>query len=162
MITITPHLLLSLIKKASKIARLHSPRTGLGQCEETQRIHKGSWSFESCSNDDSKPPLPNPVGTKRDASGWVVMDRMVVRIPFQYIAAFIVPSRRSCPGCWRLWWYHIVAHHCNGVGITSLPLLQMHFWSSIIRSSSPLSRIAFKELFEFIVSFLGFYNLFNC
>ena len=31
----------------------------------------------------------------------LVMDRMVVRIPFQYIAAFIVPSRRSCPGCCR-------------------------------------------------------------
>ncbi len=29
------------------------------------------------------------------------MDRMITRIPFQYIAAFIVPSRRSCPGCWR-------------------------------------------------------------
>ncbi len=28
-----------------------------------------------------------------------VMDRMVVCIPFQYIAAFIVPLRRSCPWC---------------------------------------------------------------
>ena len=28
-----------------------------------------------------------------------VMDRMVVRIPFQYIAVFIVSSRRVCPGC---------------------------------------------------------------
>ena len=28
-----------------------------------------------------------------------VMDRMVVRIPFQYIAAFIVSLRRVCPGC---------------------------------------------------------------
>ncbi len=30
-----------------------------------------------------------------------VMKRMVVHIPFQYIAAFIVSSRRVCPGCWR-------------------------------------------------------------
>ncbi len=30
-----------------------------------------------------------------------VMDQMVVRIPFQYITAFIVSSRRVCPGCWR-------------------------------------------------------------
>ncbi len=28
-----------------------------------------------------------------------VSDRMVVRIPFQYIAAFIVSLRRVCPGC---------------------------------------------------------------
>ena len=28
-----------------------------------------------------------------------VMDRMVIRIPFQYIAAFIVSLRRVCPGC---------------------------------------------------------------
>jgi hypothetical protein len=30
-----------------------------------------------------------------------VSDRMVVRIPFQYIAAFIVSSRCVCPGCCR-------------------------------------------------------------
>ncbi len=30
-----------------------------------------------------------------------VSDRMVVRILFQYIAAFIVSSRRVCPGCCR-------------------------------------------------------------
>jgi hypothetical protein len=30
-----------------------------------------------------------------------VMDWMVVCIPFQYIAVFIVCSRRVCPGCWR-------------------------------------------------------------
>jgi hypothetical protein len=30
-----------------------------------------------------------------------VMDQMVFLIPFQYIAAFIVSSRRLCPGCWR-------------------------------------------------------------
>ncbi len=30
-----------------------------------------------------------------------VMDRMVVCIPFQYNAAFIIPSRQLCPGCWR-------------------------------------------------------------
>ena len=72
----------------------------------------------------------------------LVMDRMVFLIPFQYIAAFIVPSRRSCPGCCRQWWYHIVARRCSGLGITSLPLLQMHFWFSIIRSSSPLSSFA--------------------
>ena len=31
-----------------------------------------------------------------------VMDRMVtlIEFPFQYIAAFIVSSRRVCPGCW--------------------------------------------------------------
>ncbi len=28
-----------------------------------------------------------------------VMDRMVIHIPFRYIAAFIVSSRRVCPGC---------------------------------------------------------------
>jgi hypothetical protein len=31
----------------------------------------------------------------------LVIDRMVVCIPFQYIAAFIVSSRRVCPGCCR-------------------------------------------------------------
>ncbi len=35
-----------------------------------QRIHKGGWAFESCSNNDSKPSLPDSVGTKKDASGW--------------------------------------------------------------------------------------------
>ncbi len=30
-----------------------------------------------------------------------VIDRMVVRIPFQYIAVFIVSLRRVCPGCCR-------------------------------------------------------------
>ncbi len=30
-----------------------------------------------------------------------VSDRMVVRIPFQYIAVFIVSSRRVCPRCCR-------------------------------------------------------------
>ncbi len=30
-----------------------------------------------------------------------VMDQMVFLIPFQYIAAFIVSSRRVCMGCWR-------------------------------------------------------------
>ncbi len=30
-----------------------------------------------------------------------VMDRIVFLIPAQYIAAFIVSSRRVCPGCWR-------------------------------------------------------------
>ncbi len=30
-----------------------------------------------------------------------VCDQMVVGIPFQYIAAFIVSSRRVCPGCCR-------------------------------------------------------------
>ncbi len=30
-----------------------------------------------------------------------VIDWMVVRIPFQYIAALIVSSRRVCLGCWR-------------------------------------------------------------
>ncbi len=29
----------------------------------------------------------------------LVMDRMVFLIPFQYIAVFIVSSRRVCPGC---------------------------------------------------------------
>jgi hypothetical protein len=28
-----------------------------------------------------------------------VIDRMVVRIPFQYITALIISSRRECPGC---------------------------------------------------------------
>ncbi len=36
-----------------------------------QRIHKGGWALESCSNNDLKPPLLNSIGTKRDASGWV-------------------------------------------------------------------------------------------
>ena len=39
MITITPHLLFSLIKKASKIARLHGPRIGLGHFEF--KLHTG-------------------------------------------------------------------------------------------------------------------------
>jgi hypothetical protein len=30
-----------------------------------------------------------------------VSDRMVVRIPFQYITAFIISLRRVCPGCCR-------------------------------------------------------------
>ncbi len=30
-----------------------------------------------------------------------VSDHMVVRIPFQYIAVFIVSLRRVCPGCRR-------------------------------------------------------------
>jgi hypothetical protein len=29
----------------------------------------------------------------------LVLDRIVVHIPFQYIAAFIVSLRRGCPGC---------------------------------------------------------------
>ena len=32
---------------------------------------------------------------------FLTYDRTVVRIPFQYIAAFNVSSRRVCPGCWR-------------------------------------------------------------
>ena len=38
---------------------------------KAKQIHKGGWALESCSNNDSKPPLPDSVGTKRDASGWV-------------------------------------------------------------------------------------------
>ncbi len=38
---------------------------------KTKQIHKGGWALESCSGYDSKPPLPNSVGTKSDASGWV-------------------------------------------------------------------------------------------
>ena len=30
-----------------------------------------------------------------------VIERMVFRMPFQYIAAFIISSRRACPGCCR-------------------------------------------------------------
>ena len=71
-----------------------------------------------------------------------ITNQRVVCIPFQYTAPFIVPSRRLCPGCWREWWYHIVACRCKGFGITSLPLWQMHFWSSMIQGSSPLSRVA--------------------
>ncbi len=40
-------------------------------CKGYQRIHKGSWALESCSKNDLKPPLPNFVGTNRNASGWV-------------------------------------------------------------------------------------------
>jgi hypothetical protein len=29
----------------------------------------------------------------------LVIDQMVVRIPFQYIAALIISSSRVCPGC---------------------------------------------------------------
>jgi hypothetical protein len=39
-------------------------------CKGYQRIHKGSWALESCSKNDSKPPLPGSIGTKRDAF-WV-------------------------------------------------------------------------------------------
>ncbi len=38
---------------------------------KTKQIHTGGWALESCSNNDSKPPLPDSVGTKRDASGLV-------------------------------------------------------------------------------------------
>ena len=31
----------------------------------------------------------------------LIMDQMVVHIPFHYIAALIIPSKRVCPGCWR-------------------------------------------------------------
>jgi hypothetical protein len=34
---------------------------------------------------------------------------IVVRIPFQYIIAFVVSSRWVCPGCCEWWWYHCVA-----------------------------------------------------
>ena len=40
-------------------------------CRETQWIHTGGWALESRSNNDSKSLLPDSVGTKRDASGWV-------------------------------------------------------------------------------------------
>ncbi len=48
MITITPHLLLSLIKKASKIARLHGPRTGLGHFEF--KLHTGVYPSHKVGN----------------------------------------------------------------------------------------------------------------
>jgi hypothetical protein len=38
-------------------------------CKGYQRTHKGGWALESCSNNVSKPPLPNFVGTKRDEFG---------------------------------------------------------------------------------------------
>ncbi len=31
----------------------------------------------------------------------LMYDRMVHRIPFQYITDLIISSRRECPGCWR-------------------------------------------------------------
>ena len=40
-------------------------------CKGYQRIHTGGWALESCSNNDSKSPLPDSVGTKRDASDWI-------------------------------------------------------------------------------------------
>ncbi len=36
---------------------------------KTKQIHKGGWALESCSNNDSKPPLPDSVGTKEMLPG---------------------------------------------------------------------------------------------
>jgi hypothetical protein len=47
-------------------------------CKGYQRIHKGGWALESCPNNYSKPPLPNFVGTKRDASSIFIPPRTCV------------------------------------------------------------------------------------
>ncbi len=49
----------------------------------------------------------------------LIIDQMVVH--FEDIAALIVSLRRVCPGYCKLCWYHITAHICNGLGITSQP-----------------------------------------
>jgi hypothetical protein len=69
----------------------------------------------------------------------LVIDRMVVRIPFQYITAFIVSSRHVCPGCRRLGWYHLTARTWSGFGITSRPTLQTHVVFSMSLISIPWS-----------------------
>ena len=72
-----------------------------------------------------------------------VMDWMVYLTPFQYIASFHCLFKMSVPQVLQIVAIqNITACHCNGFGITSLPLLHMHFSSLIIWSSSPLSRVA--------------------
>jgi hypothetical protein len=66
----------------------------------------------------------------------LVVDRIMVGIPFQYITALIVSSRCVCPGCW---WYHLTACTWSGLGISSQPSLQTQVVFSMSLISKPLS-----------------------
>ncbi len=74
----------------------------------------------------------------------LVIDWMVVYIPFQYIVALIVSLRRVCPGCCKEWWYHLTARTWRGLEITSWPSLQTHIVFSMSLISNPVSITALR------------------
>ncbi len=92
-----------------------------------------------------------------------VSDWIMVCIPFQYIAAFIVSSRFVCPGCCRWWSYHLTARNWSCLGITSHPSLHTQVVFNELDLQSLINYcIALKGVLQGGVSFLGFCNFHCC
>ncbi len=87
----------------------------------------------------------------------LVIDWIMVCMPFQYIMAPIVSMRCVCPGSCKQWWYHLAAFPWTGLGITSLPSLQTQVVFSISLISNPLSitALCLKRCFRVVLVHLA-------
>ncbi len=89
---------LIMIRAIKSICKLSMPLRVYGPMRST---HKHSQGFVMAVFGGRCPHLCDHLLLFRQDLQDLVSDRMVVRIPFQFIAAFIVSLRRVCPGCCR-------------------------------------------------------------
>jgi hypothetical protein len=87
-----------MVRAIKSICKLSLPLRVYGPMRST---HKHSQGFFMTVFGGSCPYLRDPLLLIWQDLQDFVSDRMVVGIPFQYIAAFILSSRCVCPGCNR-------------------------------------------------------------
>ncbi len=89
---------LIMVRAIKSICKFYLPLRAYGSIRST---HKHSHGFVMTVLDGRYPYLRDCLFLTWHDLHDFVSDWMGVRIPFQYIAAFVISSRRVCPGCCR-------------------------------------------------------------